>query len=199
MVHLPIRSRRTVHRDGSSRAESFVFCPLLARSTPTELCTHCTRVESVTQQAMTCRIELPRDDGRPRVDVSEAAARTYVGEALRLETVCVRDDASLELALGLLDGNGCVPVVADSGRLVGVVRPGTGRGVEPARTTAASGADPVGDTLPEAMPLSLAIVVVARAARQPLPVLTPAGSVVGAFGALDIVRWVSRRMGYEIG
>jgi len=68
-----------------------------------------------------------------------------------------------------------------------------------ASTTAGKGAAPVGETLPESMPLSLAIVMIARTPDHPLPVLTEAGSVVGALSAVDIVRWIARRMGYDVG
>jgi hypothetical protein len=45
----------------------------------------------------------------------------------------------------------------------------------------------------------MAIAVIARTEEQPLPVLSEAGAVVGALSAVDIVRWVARRMGYDVG
>ena len=203
VVRLPVRTRRALTPDGSAERDAIVFCPLLARSMPIDLCAHCTRAEAQTEDAFLCRIQLPRDDGRPRVDVSEAAARTYVGEVLARETVCVREDASMEVVMGLLaDGAACVPVVSESGRLMGVARRGATsyRSPEEARAIRAGvGAGPVGVTLPESLPLSMAIAVIARTEEQPLPVLSEAGAVVGALSAVDIVRWVARRMGYDVG
>lgn len=198
IVRLPVRTRRAVTRGGSDEREAMVFCPLLARSVPTDICGHCTRAVSRTDDAFTCRIELPRDDGRPRVDVSEAAARTYVGEVLDRETVCVREDADIEVALGVLaKGAACVPIISDSGRLVGIVRQGAVRGAGP--VPAGQGAGPIGATLPESLPLSMAIAVLARSDGQPVAVLSEAGAVVGVLGAVDVVRWVARRMGYDVG
>ena len=200
IVRLPVRTRRVLSRDGSSERESLVFCPLLARSMPVDLCAQCPRAEALSEDACTCRIELPRDDGRPRVDVSEAATRTYVGDLLERETVCVREDARIELALGVLaDGAPYVPVVSRAGRLVGIVRRNTVREVNGARSiTAGDGAGPVGVTLPESLPLSMAIAVIAGTEELPLPVLSEAGSLVGSMGAVDIVRWVAKRMGYAV-
>ena len=202
VVRLPVRVRRQLRRDGSSEAESIVFCPLLARSLPVELCGHCTRAEKAEADSFSCRMELPRDDGRPRVDVAEAAARTYVGEVLTRETVSVREEASVDLALALLDdGVPCVPVVSDGGRLVGVIRP---RGIvrdwrEGTRhLTAGEVAEVTEETLVESLPLSMAMAVLAVTRDTALPVLSEAGAVVGALSAGDVVRWVAGRMGYAV-
>jgi CBS domain-containing protein len=173
-----------------------VFCPLLARSVPPDICGHCTHAVSRTEDSVSCRIERPRDEGRPRVDVAEAAARTHVGEVLDRETVCVREDTYLEVAFGLLaDGAACVPVVSDSGRLVGMVRPGAA--ASDGSVLAGQSAGPVGVAVPESLPVSMAIAVLARSDGQPLAVLSEAGAVVGVLGAVDVVRWLATRMGYD--
>ncbi len=202
LVQLPVRTTRRLARDGSSAVASLVFCPLLARSLPTELCAQCTRVESAGTETFTCRIDLPRDDGRPRVDVAEAAARTYVGELLPPETIALHETAGAHLAVALIDqGEHCVPVVSDAGRLLGVIRPRavlwSWRDAE-SSPTAGAVAEATSETLAESLPLSMAMAVLAVARDAVLPVLTEAGAVVGALSAADILRWVARRMGYAV-
>jgi CBS-domain-containing membrane protein len=203
LVRLPVRSRRTLTRDGKSVVERSVFCPLLARSVPLDLCVHCTRcrtVEVAEHGPIACDLTRPRDDGNPRVDVAEAAARAFVGEVMSLELLCVQDDVSTELAIEVLHaGSCCVPVVTQGGRLVGVVCPGTllrvwrtqgkpGTAGELARTP--------GEKLEEGMPLSLAIGALARSTESVLPVVSSAGAVMGLLGSNDVVRWAAGRMGY---
>jgi len=203
-VRLPVRTRRALSSDGASHVEALVFCPLLRRSLPFDLCAHCTRCAAVALEhdgSIECRIALPRDDGSPRIDVAEAAARACVGEVLSREVACVQADVPAELALELLDaGAPCVPVVSSGGRLLGVIRAATtlcasaGGEREP---MAGDLAAPAQGLLSEGTPLSIAIGVLARSSEAALPVVTSAGAVVGVLRPTDVLRWVARRMGYE--
>ncbi len=203
LVRLPVRSRRTMARSGTGLVEASVFCPLLARSVPLDLCEHCTRCRRVEYQgsgAIACDIELPRDDGQPRVDVAEAAARTFVGQVMTMEVVCVHEDVSAALVVELLHaGADCLPVVTSGGRLVGVVCPRVLLRAWPSSAeppTAGALARPAPEVLGETTPLSLAIGALARAGDVPLPVVSAAGAVTGLLSPADVVRWMSVRMGY---
>lgn len=202
VVRLPVRTRRQLVGAGEAQVESLIFCPLLARSLPVDLCGQCTRVESAGTESFSCRIELPRDDGRPRVDVAEAAARTYVGEVMGRDSVVVRDDAPVEVAVDLIQqGASCVAVVGATGGLVGVVRPrALLRELRSGRrfVTVAEAAEVTDETLGEALPLSMAMAVLADSGDSGLPVLSDAGAVVGSLSASDVVRWVAGRMGYAV-
>jgi hypothetical protein len=200
-VRLLVRTRRTLGSDGSSEVDSMVFCPLLARSVPTDLCEHCTRFVTRGPRAVNCRIELPRDDGRERVDVAEAAARTLVGEVMSRDAVVVREDAPVALAVALVDGGSpVVPVVAGQARLVGVITPEIAmRSLhDQARPHAAGPLATQPETvLGEATPVSLALGALAVARDCAVPVVSAAGAVVGTLSQRDLVGWVARRMGYE--
>lgn len=200
-ARVPVRARRTVGSAGRSTVEPLVFCPQLARSTPLEQCKHCTRRRQVEEggAAIVCDVERPRDDGAVRVDVAEAAARTWVGEILPPESTCVREDVAAELVVAVLGAKGrSVAVVTEAGRLVGVVHPCTpfrGAPVGGARPTARDLARPV-DVVAEDMTLSVAIGVLAHSGETELPVLSSAGVVTGMLRAADVVSWMAARMGY---
>lgn len=201
-VRIPVHTRRTVESRGASCVDTLVFCPLLARSVPLDLCIHCTRFRQKEEgdAAITCDIELPRDDGRERVDVAEAAARTFVGEVATREPICVREDVAGELVLAMLHANRtCVPVVTAAGGLVGVVCSGAlfrvqRSGEKP--PTARDLARPIEPALSEDMPLSVAIGVLASSGERELPVVSAAGAVTGVLSASDVLSWMAKRLGY---
>lgn len=202
-VRLPVRSRRTVRSAGASTVESVVFCPLLARSTPLDLCEQCPRRSHVEEDgaAIVCEVELPRNDGPARVDVAEAAACTYVGEIVSPATSCVREDVAAELVIAVLNATRrCVPIVTASGGLVGVVCPGAlfrGPRGGADRPTARDLARSIDVVLTEDMALSVAIGVLAHSGEPELPVVTSAGAVMGMLSASDVVRWMASRLGYH--
>jgi CBS-domain-containing membrane protein len=201
-VRLPVHTRRTVETRGASSVEALVFCPLLARSVPLDLCVHCTRFREKHEDDATiaCDIELPRDDGRERVDVAEAAARTFVGEVVTREPICVREDVAGELVLAMLHANRtCVPVVTPAGGLVGVVCCGALFRVQRSGQKPPAARDlarPVDQALTEDMPLSVAIGVLAACGERELPVVSTAGAVTGLLSASDVLAWMANRMGY---
>lgn len=201
-VHLPVRARLTVRGAGASTIESNVFCPLLARSTPLDLCAHCTRRRHAEEggAAIVCDIDVPPDDGDSQADWAEAAARTRVGELVSLEATCVREDVAGDLVIAVLNANRrCVPVVTASGGLVGVVCPGAlfrGAPAGGAAPTARDLARPIGVVLTEDMPLSVAIAKMARSREPELPVVSSAGVVTGMLRAADVVGWMAARLGY---
>jgi CBS domain-containing protein len=201
-VRLPVHTRRTVESRGASSVEALVFCPLLARSVPLDLCVHCTRFLEAEEGkgAITCDIAMPRDDGRERVDVAEAAARTFVGEIMTPQPVCVREDVAGELVIAMLHANrSCVPVVTPAGGLVGVVCSGALFRVQRSGSkppTARELARPIEPVLAEDMPLSLAIGVLSESGERELPVVSAAGAVTGMLSASDVLSWMARRLGY---
>jgi CBS domain-containing protein len=150
---------------------------------------------------------------------------TPVEAIMSSDVTCVRDDVSVEdlTALLLERGISGVPVVDDSGALIGVVsktdvvREGfESAGVEPlgqavTRELGAGfhsleiGQRTVKDimsgmnfALPEDATLSQACALMAYEGVHRVPVTGVDGSVVGILSSLDILRWVAARDGYLV-
>lgn len=161
------------------------------------------------------------DETRVRIDVAEAAARTHVGELLSSAATCVRPESDLEAVVELLDeGATCVPVVDDSGKLVGVVRGddvlralrdlrdhessrspralGPGFHVQDETLTVGDVADASTTALGESTPIALALAVLVESRHCALPVVNDSKTVVGVLSTIDVARWIARRLGYAI-
>jgi CBS domain-containing membrane protein len=156
----------------------------------------------------------------PRVDISAAAGRVLLREILPPEVTCVRADASLETAANLLVERGlrCLPVVDVDGRLIGIVsksdilrdhiagdelpaRERLERGFHLETVSARIISDimtPCVHALPGDAPVAFAISLLALESLYEVPVVGKDGRVLGVATALDILRWLAARMGYDL-
>jgi CBS domain-containing protein len=208
---LPILERSVVTGGAVITTAHLVFCSAREETVPLGTCDACSHLIAPPHQArpggvVTCAPPTRRLNGLDfsktgRFDVAEVAAHTVVAEVLARCAVFVTPEASLDSAIDLMQrGAECVPIVDAEGKLTGVLRPHDVLG--------APGQPPRGDLPPsprrhdvvrESMPISLAFAVLADSGHSALPVVNESGIVVGILSALDLTRWVARRMGYVVG
>jgi CBS-domain-containing membrane protein len=159
----------------------------------------------------------------PRADLREAALRVRIHDVMQRDVLCVREDASVEMARSLLLEHAvrALPVVDAEGKLVGFVTRsdllrddddrgnyasidaprGLGRGFhveELARRVVGEVMTPYAHALPEAAPLSYAVSLMAMESLTDIPVVTENGEVVGVVTSVDVMRWFAERLGYVI-
>jgi CBS-domain-containing membrane protein len=114
--------------------------------------------------------------------------------------VCVKPDTPIKSVRAILADTDapCAPVLTDEGVLAGIVTHAqllqAGQATLAAEVMASS---VIG--IPEDAPLAHAMATMAQAGVLALPVLAGDGAVVGAIGALDTLRFIVKRWGYETG
>jgi hypothetical protein len=197
VVRLPVRTRRTLHADGSSPPSRWVFCRTRGRSVPLSACEACPHVRAVPDERggfLEC-VGMAPTTLAARADVAEAAARAVVADVMSLDSLCVRADAPVAL-LGRRAPltTACVPVVSEDDRLQGVL----GAEVAPLAGGQSAGELAAAPTavLVDAMPLSVAVECLAEAPRGVLPVVSETGFVTGILTSHDVVVWLARHFGY---
>src|SRR5579859_3248288 len=119
VARLPVRTRRTLHADGSSPPSRWVFCRSRGRSVSLSVCGACPHVRALPDERggfLEC-VGMAPARVVARADVAEAAARTVVADVVSPECLCVRADAPVAL-LGRRAPltTACVPVVSADGR-----------------------------------------------------------------------------------
>ena len=222
---LPIRKREVFDGDGARAEAETVFCPHRQGSRALEDCKECPFARSIENDVVVCvrgcapGAEPYAIGHDPRVDVSEAAARTPLRDVISPNVACVRSDASIDLAAELMIDRvvPCLPVVDAQGNLIGIVsktdclrrqaddetvadaRVERGFHVEPEKThTVAEIMTPCVRALPEDAPVGFAVSLMAFESLHEVPVVTKAGQVVGVATALDLLQWLAERMGYVL-
>jgi len=207
---LPVLERRVVAGNGARTAEHVVFCSAREKTMPLATCEQCPHLIASPHQAraggiVTCgpptpRLEPSAFSNTARFDVAEAAAHTLVGEILAHCAVFVTPEASLDSVLDLLErGADCVPIVDAEGKLAGVIRSSDVLRAPPQRRGSAFPPWPRRlDAVRESMPIGLAFAALAGSGQSSLPVVNQSGRVIGVLSALDLTRWVARRMGYVV-
>ena len=223
---LPIRKRETFDGDGARAEAETVFCPHRQGSRALEDCKECPFARSIESDVVVCvRGCAPGSEPYaighdPRVDVSEAAARTPLRDVISTNVACVRSDAGIDLAAELMIDRvvSCLPVVDAEGKLIGIVSKtdclrteidaeepvvdaSVERGfhVEPLATrTVAEIMTPCVRALPEDAPVGFAVSLMAFESLHEVPVVTKDGQVVGVATALDLLQWLAERMGYVL-
>lgn len=136
----------------------------------------------------------------------EKAAPTIAGlvpvtDIMTRDVICAREDLPIKTVIDLVVKNyiGCVPIVDENGRPVGMI---TKRDlVEPlaALDTALQTAEqvmlPLAITLDEHATVLQAAAIMALEDLHHLPVVSPRGRLMGLVSSLDIVRWLARNDG----
>ncbi len=223
---LPIRTREIFDGDSARSEDQTVFCPSRKTATAVQDCKTCPFAKSVENDAVICVRGGAESTGTfkigndPRVDVAAAAARTALREVMPPNVTCVRADSSLEMASRLLLERElrCLPVVDVDGRLIGIVsksdllregaegdalqmrvelEPGFHLEQMSARTVSEI-MTPCVHALPEDAPVAFAISLLAFESLHEAPIVTSDGRVVGVVTALDVLKWLASRMGYEV-
>lgn len=205
---LPVRSCRVVGAGDVDETHHTVQCPRRQASTAFERCCGCshrTRID-VDEDGKNGVVECDVGSAAPpmpggRVDVAEAAVRVRLGDALALETTCVRSNLRVQAAAELLVGNGlrAVPVVDESRRLIGIVSKTDllrDRGNRRRPQTVAEIMTPVVHGLPEDAPIAYAISLMAFEGLHEVPIVDAKARVVGMITASEVLRWVASALGY---
>jgi CBS domain-containing protein len=134
---LPIRVRRTLRPDTDENEALSVFCSRRQSSVPLDECVVCERCaglgvdpseESVFLRCRSKRVQGPVEGSQAPEPEREAtsvkdADRVRLGEVMTADVTCVHPDLGIDtLALLFLErGISAAPVVADDGRVLGVV------------------------------------------------------------------------------
>ena len=202
-----VHARLTIAADDVAEVERLAYCPTREHSVGLPVCETCPQFLALTDahdgQAVVCVPEVDamrRDRERllSRLDLQDVALRVPVGEAMTRFVVCVNPDTSLDAVRAILVDTdaACAPVVSRDGLLVGIVSHQSLLGAGDAR---AAGEAMIAAVLgvPESTPLAHAMATMAQAGILALPVLDGEGSVVGVIGALEALRFIVRRWGYE--
>lgn len=223
---LPIRHRDVFDGESNRQSEETVLCPHRKASTSVEDCKVCPFARYIKSDAVVCvsgQVQAPAGlaiGSDPRVDITEAAARTPLIEIVPRDVTCVRADVQIDAAARLVVGCGlrCLPVVDADGRLIGIVsktdlvRDRAENEAPQMRVELEDGfhleqisertvseiMSPCVHALPEDAPLAFAISLLAFEWLHEAPIVTRDGRVVGVVSALDVLRWLATRMGYEV-
>jgi CBS domain-containing protein len=202
-VHHPILRLRVVSADGTREGSESVFCRFRRESVPVERCASCSRCDDIREgkaPSVDCTIPTVSE----LADTDARGERIEVGTLLRAGTTAVDTTTSLQLALRVLreEQRTSMGVVDDEERLVGIVhelgpmpQPGewallgsrTDRG-NPAVASAMSAAVRVH----EAMPVRVAVYLLAAHHLREAVVVTPSGKLLGLFRDVDALRWLAR-------
>ncbi len=202
-----VHARLTIAGDGKAEVERVVYCPAREHTVGLPVCETCPRFVDLQDahdgQSVRCVPEIgaeriKREQILPQLDLQDVALRVPVGEVMTRLVVCVNPDTLADAVRAILVETElpCVPVVSDDGLLVGIVTHHTLLAGGPAPTAGnLMGAAVL--SVPESAPLAHAIATMAQAGVTVLPVLANDGSVVGAVSALEALRFIVRRWGYE--
>jgi CBS domain-containing protein len=130
------------------------------------------------------------------------AENVPVVEIMTQDVVCARRDLAVSVLVPLFLRNhiGCIPVVDERGRPIGMItkldlveRLDTSDS-DPART-AEDIMMPLAMTLNECATVAHAAAMMATEEVHHVPVVSPAGIVMGIVSTLDVVRWLARNDG----
>jgi CBS domain-containing protein len=133
-----------------------------------------------------------------------STAPATVGAIMSTVTLCVRDDVTVAAMTALLleHGYSAVPVVAATGRALGVVSKtdllGHVAGGGGPDATADQIMMPMVFAVEEDAPIGEAAALMAGERVHRLPVVDGKGTVVGILSALDLVRWLGQLAGYHL-
>ena len=207
---LPVLERNVV-MGAASKTEHIVFCSAREQTVPLGTCEACPHLIAPPHQArpggvVTCAppprsLDASDFSDAARFDAAEAGAHTRVAEILGRCAVFVTPNASLDSAIDLFEsGADCVPIVDDAGKLTGVLRPSDVLGASKHLRCCDLRTPPSRlDVVRESLPIGLAFAVLADSGHSALPVVNESGTVIGILSALDLTRWVARRMGHVVG
>ncbi len=216
-IDLRIHVRRVVGADGTVHSENEVYCLRRQRTVPVAECEACpdhggacidlrhhrnyvccAGITAETARGLSAS-RRPLLIRRPGTHGSHASS-TAIGDIMTADVYCARADLPLLALARLFEEHniGCVPVVDDKGRPVGVVSPRDLLHAEPGAR--------VGNVmtalmfvLPDNATVSEAAALMALERVHHLPIVTDDGKVAGIVSSLDILAWMAREDGYLVG
>ncbi len=198
-VRLPERRRLTTSNLDTRCEEATVHCPISRGARAVTHCLRCPRFERKVGGwgYLECR-----------VPVEAAEGGDLCGELLSPEVNCLDGELEVSKAVIILEvaGVSSAPVLDDNGVLVGIVSTaalarillefsefrGFGRGITPAEVEDAMSTELV--TLPQQASVAEAARLMVGRSLERVPVVTDDGHLVGVICAMDLVRWLARRM-----
>jgi CBS domain-containing protein len=133
----------------------------------------------------------------PRADFGELAARTLVRDIAQRTFTCVTPDLPLSRLRSIITTERAVAVVDDEGKLQGLVSRSDLAAARPGVCTAADVMRRRVHALPDDAPLAYVIPLMAVDDISEVPLVTDDGRVTAICHALDVIRWVSTRLGFE--
>lgn len=202
-----VHARLTLAADGKAEVERVAYCPAREHTVGLSVCETCPKfvelVDAHDGQSVRCVPEIgtrriKRELILPQLDLQDVALRVPVGEVMTRLVVCVNPDTCVDAVRAILVETElpCVPVVSNDGLLVGIVTHQTllaaGAGLRAGELMAAAVL-----SVAESAPLAHAMATMAQAGIMVVPVVADDGSVVGAVSALEALRFIVRRWGYE--
>lgn len=138
--------------------------------------------------------------------VPSIADSVPVSQIMSREVVCAREDLALDALLELLVTRhiGCVPIVDDRGRPIGMVTkldlveqllPPHLRPPAPPPRIASDVMMPLAITLDERATLAHVIAMMSVEDVHHVPIVSDAGALIGVISAMDVVRWLAANDG----
>lgn len=146
----------------------------------------------------------PDDAGLPQVPT--IADLVPVRRIMSREVICAREDLDVATLLDLMVRRhiGCIPVVDDRGRPVGMVTKfdvveqqlaARGSHAAPAATTAGELMMPLAITLDEHATVAHAAAMMSVEDVHHVAIVTEGGALIGVISSMDIVRWLASNDG----
>lgn len=191
-VRLPERRTHTATCDDTFSGDATVHCPLSFDSRFVRACQRCSRFEreviSNGQAFVECRVPLEAAD-----------PQGMCGELMSPEVTCLDSELDAERAVEFLEFAGVTsaPVLDDNCVLVGIVsttslarirlESGERLEVEDAMSTQVM-------TLSQQATLGEAARLMASRGVDRVPIVTDDGHLVGVISAMDLVRWLAKRL-----
>ncbi|HTR50376.1 MAG TPA: CBS domain-containing protein [Kofleriaceae bacterium] len=137
--------------------------------------------------------------------VPSIADRVPLTEIMSRNLTCARRDLDADTVAELMIANriGCVPVVEEPGRPIGMItkqdfieQVGTVDGSEITPRTAEELMMPLAITLPDTATIAQAAAMMASEDIHHVPIVDREGRLIGIVSSMDIVRWLARNDGF---
>lgn len=195
-VRLPERRRLMTSNDDTRTEEATVHCPLSRAAKTVSSCLMCPRFERKVAVGGWGYLEC-------HVPEEVADGGDLCGELVSPEVTCLDGELEVSKAVVILDvaGVSSAPVLDDHGVLVGIVSTaslarlrlsGFGQRAIPAEVEDAMSTELV--TLPQQATVAEAALLMAEHDLERVPIVTEDGHLIGVICAMDLVRWLARRM-----